>query len=377
MTFPQPAFRLDSHAHPAGVTCEFCGQSIPNHKAAEARARTAAYQKRLAAEAEARAAQAIAAERTRIVEAAKAQIKAGIAAAEKARANVEAAAAQKVAAANARIQQAQAERDTAIEIRVREVRAALAKDREAAVNAERSKNLQTQMRLEGQLQDIQRQLQQRTAAELGEGAELDLYEVLKATFEGAGDKIRRIPKGAPGADVVHEVLHRGKLAGKILYDSKNRKDWKSEYATKLRQDQIAEKADFAVLSSNKFPAGERQLHILEHVVIACPARVPVLSQIFRHQIVQMHEQRVSNEARHEKTTALYAYIMSEQCGQLLDSVESLVGKLEQIDVDEAKAHRKVWAKRGVMLREILKAHGDLCFAIDTITGNDEPTGEPE
>ena len=52
-----------------------------------------------------------------------------------------------------------------------------------------------------------RKLEKKTAEELGEGAELDLYEELKALFEG--DRIRRVPKGTPGADIVHEIVENG------------------------------------------------------------------------------------------------------------------------------------------------------------------------
>jgi len=249
---------------------------------------------------------------------------------------------------------------------INQQRDALEKDKTAAVNAERVMSLETKMKLETQLQDMQRQLQKRTADEHGEGAELELFEILKAAFED--DKVRRVQKGTPGADIVHEVMLNGKLCGKIVYDSKNRNKWATEYATKLRQDQIAEKADHAILSSNKFPSGERQLHILDHVIIACPARVLVLAQLLRAQIVQMHDLRISNEARDDKMAELYDFITSERCGQLLDSVETLVRKLEKIEVDEEKAHRAVWTKRGELLRAVLKANGDLCFALNRITG---------
>jgi hypothetical protein len=63
-----------------------------------------------------------------------------------------------------------------------------------------------------------------------------------------GDRIRRVEKGAEGADIIHEIVEAGKTVGKIIYDSKNRGNWKSEYATKLCKDQIAEKAEFAILS---------------------------------------------------------------------------------------------------------------------------------
>jgi hypothetical protein len=51
-----------------------------------------------------------------------------------------------------------------------------------------------------------------------------------------------VEKGAKGADIIHEIVEAGKTVGK-----KNRGNWKSEYATKLCKDQIAEKAEFAIL----------------------------------------------------------------------------------------------------------------------------------
>lgn len=70
----QPAFRLDDHVHPLSETCPTCDQPITNEKAKEVRAQAAALQKRLADEADARAAQKIAAEKAQIEEAAKTRI---------------------------------------------------------------------------------------------------------------------------------------------------------------------------------------------------------------------------------------------------------------------------------------------------------------
>lgn len=74
-------------------------------------------------------------------------------------------------------------------------REALEKDKIASVNAERVKSLETKMKLEEQLQDMTRQLQKRTADELGEGAELELHDVLKEAFDG--DKIRASRRAPP------------------------------------------------------------------------------------------------------------------------------------------------------------------------------------
>jgi hypothetical protein len=222
------------------------------------------------------------------------------------------------------------------------------------------------MKLEEDLADMQRRLQQKTAHEHGEGAELDLYEVLKAAFEG--DRIRRVGKGSPGADVIHEVIEDGKFVGKMVYDSKNRGNWKGEYAVKLRKDQIAEKADFAILSTNKFPQEKRELCTFENVILACPARVLALAEILRRHIVVNHGLRVGSVEREKKSAALYEFINSPLCGQLLDSVQSLVGKMEQVDVDEQNALNKFMDKRTALRQAILKANGDFRFQIRRIVG---------
>jgi hypothetical protein len=249
---------------------------------------------------------------------------------------------------------------------VQETRDALEKDKTAAVHAEQAKRLEETQKLGEKLDDLKRQLERKTAEELGEGAELDLFEELKARFER--DAIRRVPKGTAGADVVHEVRDNGIVCGKIVYDSKNRKDWKNEYAIKLRADQIAEHADHAVLATNKFPAGTKQLHLHEHVIIACPARVLAVAQMLRDQIVQLHTLRMSQESRDEKTQELYAFMTSPRCAQLFDAVNTEITKLEQIDAAELRAHQAVWDRRGKTVKSLEKAHGNLRFEVQRIVG---------
>ncbi len=227
-------------------------------------------------------------------------------------------------------------------------RKSLENNKTKAVLAERAERFKERQKLDTKVADLQRQLANKTAEELGEGAELDLFEKLKEAFEA--DRIRRVARGTAGADIVHEVLHNGKVCGKIVYDSKNHKAWRNHHAAKLRADQIAERADHAILSTNKFPAGAQQLHRQDGVIVACPARVVVLAEFLRDFIIQTHELRASSEQREEKTAALYAFITSERFSQLLDSIESDVEKLEQADVTEQKAHTLMWEKRASCIR---------------------------
>jgi len=256
--------------------------------------------------------------------------------------------------------------DAAIELRVEERATTLKEERDAAVLAERTRAFEEAQALRQKLEDLTRKLEGKSAHELGEGSEIDLFEELRDAFQA--DRIQRVPKGVNGADVIHEVVHNGRVCGKIIYDAKNRDSWQNGFATKLKADKLAQAADHAILSSNKFPKDKSQVHTQDGVIVANPARVLVIAEILREQIVRMHELRASKEAREEKTVALYAFVTSDHFKQLVEQVEAQAGKMLELDNKEQEAHRRVWDQRGKLIRTIQKARADLTFEVDRIIG---------
>src|SRR5438270_9758576 len=97
--------------------------------------------------------------------------------------------------------------------------------------------------------------------ELGEPAEVDLFGSLQAALPD--DRVSRVGKGQRGPDVVIEILHHEAAVGLIIVESKNHARWSNKFVEKLKADQLARGADFAILSSSTFPKGVRQLHIDE------------------------------------------------------------------------------------------------------------------
>ena len=108
--------------------------------------------------------------------------------------------------------------EAALNERLGSQREILEKAKDDAVNAERAKAFEDSQKLQNKVTDLQRALDNKTAEELGEGAEIDLFEALKKEFPD--DRIDRIAKGAAGADINHVVLHRGRECGTIIYDFK-------------------------------------------------------------------------------------------------------------------------------------------------------------
>ncbi|WP_316189820.1 MULTISPECIES: DUF2130 domain-containing protein [unclassified Bradyrhizobium] len=272
----------------------------------------------------------------------------------------------KVAAAEAQARTQQESHEVQLAERLREQREALETAKTEAVNAEKAAVFEDKLKLSAKVEELQRALDKKTAEELGEGAEIDLFEALKAEFDG--DRIERVGKGQPGADILHTVINNGRECGQIIYDSKNHNAWRNDFVAKLRSDQMAAKAEHAILSTRKFPSGERHLHVQDGILIASPARVVALVQIVRQHLVQTHTLRMSNEERTQKMAALYDFITSQQCADMLAALDTQAETLLEIQVKEKKAHEAVWKQQGILIRSSQKVHAELRNSIDSIIG---------
>lgn len=361
----------------SGDRCPTCNQAIPQELSRSVRERIAAHEEqeraRLRAEVAAerketdlrhqreietlRASQAEALERVR----------------EAARAEAEGALLKRLAEAEQARDRALSESREAARRAAADMEASLAAERERlaqaatlAVQAEQQKAFEEKQRSLAKIAELQRQLESKTAQELGEAPEADLYELLKAEFPE--DRLQRVEKGASGADVIHDIYLNGRHAGRIVYDSKNRSAWRNDYVTKLRGDQLEAKADHAVLASKVFPSGVREIHLQDGVLVVSPARVLPIAQLLRKQVLQMFTLRSSNDARAHKTEALYAFIVSERCRQLLSEVDRQSDEMVELDRREERAHQATWKRRAELIRVLQRAHGDLTFEIERIIG---------
>jgi len=391
-------------------TCPWCGQPIAHEKfieikariRANERARTRDLERRLRDEQDAVLAQVQAAAELQIkkanrlfeaqaaearrkadaaIKAANKQVQSLVRAArdeerKKSRAAVAAASAETArlrAEADQRLAEQRAHDDDVLKARLREQRDALDKATVEAINAEKAKAFTDRQKLEARLAQLQRQVAHNAAAELGEGAELNLYEQLRDEFPG--DTIVSVKRGQPGADLVHTVIENGRECGHIVYDSKSRAAWRNSYVSRLLDDKIAAKADHAVLVTRVFPAGQAQLYVQDGVIVANPARVLALAQMIRKHVVQQATLRLSDEARAENTMRLYDFITSDRCSVLLEQIGTVSDKLLDLDVKEHRAHTATWKQRGQLIREIQQARGTLVTEIDLVLTT--PAGQSE
>ena len=375
MSLFSPAKAAKPHLHLAGDRCPTCDQPIPNDRREEVQNRIEARAREIKADAEARVkaeVQQARSEGSAALEAEKAKFaaredvvrqegeaRAAAGFATKLKETADA----KLAAEN-KIAELRASQEAAVAFRVREAREALEKDKANAIGLAQAKHFEEMQKAQKLVDDLNRKLQNKTAEELGEGAEVDLFEALKAEFPT--DLITRVGRGNAGADVMHEVRHNGALCGLLVYDSKNHGAWRGEHAAKLREDQLAAKADHAILSTRKFPAGAQQLHIENGVVLVNPARAVMIAKILRRQTVQLHTVKASNQERSRKSDEIYAFMTSERFEQFVGTVMGATKDLDDLQVEERKTHEKTWRRQGEMVAKLKKATSTFDEAVERI-----------
>ena len=264
-----------------------------------------------------------------------------------------------------------AERDAVVKARVEAERESAAKRLAAAVNAEKVRHYTEKTRLTEQLAEMQRKMEQKTAHQLGEPAELDLFTALETAFPD--DHVRRVRSGARGPDVIHEIVHQGEVVGSIVLDSKNYspRRWSNALTRKLRGDQLREGADFGILSSSAFPSGARELHIQDGVIVASPQRVIVLTHLLRRVIIDNHVAQLSQEQRSEKADRLYSYICSPGFNDLLGRIVTLTDEIADLDRTETATHQKVWNRRTALIAGLQAIHGDLSTTVSGIIAGEQ------
>jgi hypothetical protein len=162
------------------------------------------------------------------------------------------------------------------------------------------------------------------------------------------------------------------VAGKIIIDCKNHKNWVNIFTKKLRSDQMFQSADFAILSTSVFPKGRTQLSFQDNVVIADPARVVVLVHLFRREILRSNMLKLSAEARAQKSERLYLLMTSEKVADLWERHGRTTDGLLSIEKSDAAWQEKTRGRRVAAIHACQDIREEMLSAIDEVISTVKP-----
>lgn len=158
------------------------------------------------------------------------------------------------------------------------LRQSLENDKKTALLKQQSEHNRERESWQKKVGNLETQLQQKTPNQLGDGGEVEIFDALRDAFPD--DRISRIEKGRRGPDILHEVLYKGEVCGRIVTDSKNQQEWRAVWVTKLRQDKLEAKAEHAILATTVFPPKRKELCIESGVIVVSPLHIVHIVQLF-------------------------------------------------------------------------------------------------
>lgn len=221
-------------------------------------------------------------------------------------------------------------------------------------------------------EDLTRKLKQGSQQLQGEVLELEIEDVLLASFPD--DSIKPVAKGARGADVLQSVMTRlGNHCGEIIWETKRAKSWSKDWVAKLKQDQQNAKASIAVIVSTIFPEESKESFIQhEGIWVVRPAAAKGLAVALRAGLISTAKQRSITAGKDKHKEALYDYLCSPQFTQKVIAVWESQNMMKEQLLKEQTAMKRLWKIREAQLDRISTNVAEMCGELEGIAGSPLP-----
>jgi hypothetical protein len=182
--------------------------------------------------------------------------------------------------------------------------------------------------VQGKLEDLSRKLEKQSGEQLGSEAELDLFTELKQVFPQ--DRIEKIGKGVKGADIVHVVMDGTKVAGRIVYESKNTSAWQNGYVAQAKKYQTQYETPHVMIVTRVFPSKHKGLCNVRDIPAVERRMAVALAMVIREGVIEIAKLRVSGKFRDEKSQELFEYIVGDKfCTRFREMAEGIASLREQ------------------------------------------------
>ncbi len=226
--------------------------------------------------------------------------------------------------------------------------------------------------LKRSLDEAQRKSAQASMQIQGEVQEADLKRLLETRFPL--DTINDVPTGIKGADLIQTVTTQfGQTAGIILWESKNTKQWSSDWIKKLKGDQAIAVADVCILVSKVLPDTITSFGYIEGVWVLDAAYVIPVTTMLRQNLIQLSQAKNSLVGQATKKDYLYEYISSPQFRNRLENIMTGFKSLQE-DLDtEKRSMQRIWSKREKEIERVMDNTSNMYGDMQGIIGASLPT----
>lgn len=222
--------------------------------------------------------------------------------------------------------------------------------------------------LQRHIETLKRKAEQGSQQIQGEVQELDLERLLKGKFPH--DLVEPVPVGQCGGDIIQRVFSPfGVPCGLFLWETKRTKNWNDSWLAKLRDDQRAIKADFALIVSSAVPKAVQGFDQIEGVWVIEPRYAVPVATALRLGMIELGNMRQAREGQDTKMGMVYEYLTGPRFRQRVEAIVESFSEM-QADLDkERRAMMKNWAKREGQIRGVIESTAGMYGDLQGIAGS--------
>jgi hypothetical protein len=250
-----------------------------------------------------------------------------------------------------------AARDTAHQLKVKELEKQLEDQKKLAAEMER------------RAEEMKRKADQGSMQLQGEVQELALEELLRASFPF--DKVTEVGKGVRGADCILTVRNEhGQECGRIIYESKRTHSFSQDWIEKLKADMRSQGAMIAVIVTQTMPKDLERFGDVNGVWVCSFAEVKALSHVLRDGIIRVFKATKFQENKGDKMHLLYNYLTSTEFSEQWKAIREGFLSMKQSIQKERDTMERLWKAREKQLEKVLLNAAHFRGSIEGIAGKD-------
>jgi hypothetical protein len=160
----------------------------------------------------------------------------------------------------------------------------------------------------------------------------------------------------------------GKLAGKIMYESKRTKNFSNEWIEKLKADQRNEGADVCVLISQVMPKELTHFGQINGVWICAFNEYKALAAVLRDGLIKVEQAQASQENKGDKMALLYNFLTGSEFRHQVEAIVEAFSTLKA-DLDkEKRAMQRIWKEREKQIEKVFGSTVDMYASVRGIAG---------
>jgi len=227
-----------------------------------------------------------------------------------------------------------------------------------------------------QIDELKRKAEVGSQEAQGEALEQELQEYLERTFPY--DRFEEVKKGTRGADVL-QIVHNasGKECGKILWESKNTKDFQKSWIEKFKKDQQEAKADIAVIMSVVLPAGIDSFDMYEGVWVTDYKSLKGLARALRQGLIEVARQKLITTGQDSIKDVLYQYITGQEFAMRIRGVVEAFQRMNNDLAKEKRAMTSIWNSREKQIATVIENVVGIHGSIEGLVGGQKALPEIE